>query len=195
MTSDSHPTDLAEILQQCWHHLQQGSKDRRSGFHFPVVSTVDLSGKPRGRVVILRESNAEQRFLRFNADLRTEKWPELTKQPAISLTLYDEKERVQLRVEGTASLHSGDEVSKSAWQNSQRMSRIGYGSVPGPGAQLRTANDYVLPTSDEEIELGIKNFGTIVVYVETMEWLYLKAGGNCRAMFDLRVHSAQWLAP
>jgi pyridoxamine 5'-phosphate oxidase len=195
MASDSHYTDLTEILQHCWQHLERGVKNRRSGFHFPVVSTVDLFGKPKGRVVILREVNAEQKTLRFNSDLRTLKWKELAAQPAISLTLYDESERIQLRVEGSAVLHIGNDVAKAAWNNSQRMSRVGYGAVPGPGMQLSAADAIKLPTSDEDIEAGFENFGTIVVRVETIEWLYLKTRGNHRALFDLSTNTAQWLAP
>ncbi len=195
MTTDSHPSDLDEILQLCWQHLAQGTKDRRSGFHHPVLATVDAAGRPKSRVVILREAEATLKILRFNADIRTLKWPEITRQSAVSLTLYDELEKTQLRVEGLATLHTSDAIAQLAWDNSQRMSRVGYGAQPGPGAVINDPEQFVLPQSDDEIAKGFTNFGTIIVSVTSIEWLYLKVRGNRRALFDFTANTAQWLVP
>ncbi len=195
MTTDSHPSDLTEILSASWQHLKRGTLDRRSGFHHPVLATVDQHGKPKSRIVILREADALRKMLRFNADTRTLKWGEITRQLAVSLTFYDEPEKTQLRVDGMASLHTNDAIAHVAWDNSQRMSRVGYGAEPGPGAVMSNPEQFVLPKTDDEIAKGIANFGTIVVRVTSIEWLYLKVRGNRRALFDLDADTAQWLVP
>lgn len=195
MTIDSHPSDFTEILGLCWHHLERGTKDRRSGFHHPVVATVGLDGKPKSRIVILREATAASKMLRFNADVRTQKWSELNNQPAISLAFYDEAEKTQMRVEGIAVLHNNNAVAKLAWDNSQRMSRVGYGAQPGPGAAITSADAFQLPDTDEDISFGFGNFGTIAIHVTSIEWLYLKVRGNRRVLFDLEANTAQWLVP
>jgi pyridoxamine 5'-phosphate oxidase len=195
MTTDSHPSDLNDILKLCWQHLRQGSKDRRSGFHHPVVSTVDASGKPKSRVVILREAEASLGILRFNADIRTLKWNEISRQPAVSLTFYNEHEKTQLRIEGSATLHTADAIAKLAWDNSQRMSRIGYCALPGPGTVIAAPEHFNMPQPDDDSSAGLANFGTIIVHVQSIEWLYLKVRGNRRALFDLDANTAQWLVP
>lgn len=195
MTIDSHPSDLTEILQICWRHLDHGTKDRRSGFHHPVVSTVNAAGKPKSRVIILREADADKKILRFNADVRTLKWGEITRQRAVSLTFYDEPEKTQLRVEGSATLHTGDSTAKLAWDASQRMSRLGYCAMPGPGTAIASPEDFHLPQPDDDSSAGLANFGTIIVEVSSIEWLYLKVRGNRRALFDLDANTAQWLVP
>jgi pyridoxamine 5'-phosphate oxidase len=195
MTIDSHTFNLEEILPQCWQHLNEGTKNRRSGFHHPVLATVDHEGKPKSRVVILREADAANKTLRLNADNRTMKWSEIVKQPAVSLTFYDETEKIQLRVEGTATLHANDTVAETAWNNAQPMSRMAYGTAPGPGAVIRSSDQFNLPQTDDDVARGFKNFGTIIVNVTSMEWLYLKVRGNRRALFDLHQNTAQWLVP
>lgn len=195
MTIDSHPSDLNEILQLCWRHLEQGTKDRRSGFHHPVLSTVDASGKPKSRVVILREADVGKKILRFNADVRTLKWGEITRKADVNMTFYDEAEKTQLRVEGTARLHTGDAVANLAWAASQRMSRLGYCAQPGPGTAIASPEHFNLPGSDDDSSAGLANFGTVIVEVTSIEWLYLKVRGNRRALFDLGADTAQWLVP
>jgi pyridoxamine 5'-phosphate oxidase len=195
MTIDSHPSDLNEILHLCWRHLVKGTKDRRSGFHHPVLSTVDVLGKPKSRVVILREADAGKNILRFNADVRTLKWGEITRQPDVNMTFYDEPEKTQLRVEGTALLHSADAVAKRAWDASQRMSRLGYCAMPGPGTAIASPENFNLPGPDDDSSAGLANFGTVIFEVASIEWLYLKVRGNRRAVFDLSANTAQWLVP
>jgi pyridoxamine 5'-phosphate oxidase len=195
MTTDSHPSDFAEILSLCWQLLGRGCTDRRFGFHHPTVATLGLDGKPKSRVVILREAHAMGKILRFNADIRTRKWAELSAQPAISMTLYDEQEKTQLRIEGAAVLHTENATAKSAWDASQRMSRLAYCAMPGPGHVLASPEDFVLPGPDDDSSIGLANFGTIEVHVQNIEWLYLKVRGNRRVFFDLDANTSQWLVP
>jgi pyridoxamine 5'-phosphate oxidase len=195
MSTDSPPNDLNLILPLCWHLLARGAQERKFGFHHPVVATVGAAGLPKSRVVILREADAARKILRFNADIRTQKWGELTAQPAISLAFYDELEKTQLRVEGRAVLYTQNETAKLAWDASQRMSRIGYGAEPGPGAAIDDPTQFTMPETDDAIALAFVHFGTVEIAVHSIEWLYLKVRGNRRAFFDLDAASAQWLVP
>jgi pyridoxamine 5'-phosphate oxidase len=188
-------TDLGAILSQCWTLLGRGSADRRHGFHHPVVSSISAHNEPRSRVVILRAVNVEARTLRFHTDIRSEKWGELAARPSVSLLFYDEGARVQLRVDGKAVLHHGDDVAEAAWASSQRMSRVCYGIAPGPGQVIEDFNAFALPDTDDAIALGKQNFGAIVILIRRIEWLALKALRNRRALFDVSEGSAQWLVP
>ena len=198
MSSDSnnaHPEHLDEILHQCWALLKRGVEDRRFSFHHPVLSNVTAAGKPGSRVVILRSADAVTRQLRFHTDIRSPKWHDLSLKPDVSVICYDGAEKVQLRIAGQAKLHNADDVARAAWDQSQRMSRITYGSQPGPGAAIGGFDAFDLPDTDDDIADGYSHFGAIVVNVTTIDWLYLKARRNRRAHFKLVSGEATWLVP
>jgi pyridoxamine 5'-phosphate oxidase len=189
------PETFADIEWQIWQLLQRGVADRKHGFHTPTVSTIGLDGRPKSRVMILRKADGGEKTLRLHADVRTQKWPELARTPAISVSLYDVSQRVQLRMEGTAMLHNQDDVARAAWVGSQPMSRVGYGSVPGPGALIDNPDKFTLPENTEMAEAGYGNFGAIIVSIQSIEWLHLKQRQNRRAIFDLVNEKAQWVVP
>jgi pyridoxamine 5'-phosphate oxidase len=63
--------DLGETRTQAWALLARGVADRRSPFHAPTVASLGLDGRPRARVVILRDCDGAAATLRFNTDRRT----------------------------------------------------------------------------------------------------------------------------
>jgi pyridoxamine 5'-phosphate oxidase len=196
MTNDSHhPDDLPAILAQCWQLLARGVTDRRFGFHHPTVANIDQQGRPRARVVILRASG--DGTLRFHTDVRSQKWRELAAKPAISMVFYDEDEKIQLRVDGVVKLHVDDERARAAWSSTQTMSKVCYGSLPGPGVVIESHDAFTLPPPNDEVALsmGQASFGVVVVHVRTIEWLYLKVRNNRRALFDIETNEAKWLVP
>jgi pyridoxamine 5'-phosphate oxidase len=189
------PKSFADIEWQIWQLLQRGVADRKHGFHHPTVATIGLDGRPKSRVMILRKAIHAEKTLRLHADVRTQKWPELGKMPAIGMTLYDVANRVQLRIEGEAVQHTQDEVARAAWVGSQPMSRVGYGSMPGPGEAIEEPDQFVLPSDPDMAEVGYTNFGAIIVKVQSIEWLFLKRGQNRRAKFDLVANTTTWMVP
>ena len=188
--------DLGETRTQAWALLARGVADRRSAFHAPVVATLGLDGRPRARVVIMRGCDVAAGSLRFNTDRRTEKFAEIARDPRVSLTGYDAGSKIQIRVEGIASLHADDGVADMAWAASRPFSRICYGTMPAPGTLLGEGGDFALPAEDAEITAGRAHFSTVVIRVETLEWLYLAHAGHRRARFDVAAGGeGVWLTP
>jgi pyridoxamine 5'-phosphate oxidase len=187
--------DLAETRAQAWALLARGVADRRSPFHAPTVASLGLDGRPRARVVILRACDVAQGTLRFNTDRRTEKFAEFARDPRVSLVGYDAGSKIQIRVEGTASLHTDDAVADAAWEVSREFSRICYGTAPAPGTLLGEGGDFALPSESSEIAAGRANFSTVVIRAETIEWLYLAHAGHRRARFEVAGGDGVWLAP
>ena len=188
--------DLDETRTQAWALLARGVADRRSAFHAPVVATLGLDGRPRARVVIVRGCDVAAGTLRFNTDRRADKFAELARDPRVSLTGYDAGSKIQIRVEGTATLHVDDAVADMAWAASRPFSRVCYGTVPSPGTLLGGGGDFALPAADAEIEAGRANFSTVVIRVHALEWLYLAHAGHRRARFDVQAgQGGVWLTP
>jgi hypothetical protein len=172
-----------------------GASDRRSAFHTPTIATIGVDGRPRLRTVVLRAVDAAARSLRFHTDRRSEKITELAREPRTAAHFYDPAAKIQVRVEGTAQVHGGDEVALGAWQSSQRMSRICYGTAPGPGTRIPTGDGFTLPSAAPEIDAGQENFVAVVVRALRVEWLYLDHLGHRRAIFDETDGTRSWLAP
>jgi pyridoxamine 5'-phosphate oxidase len=189
---------LDETLAEAWRLITRGVADRRSPFHHPALATVGLAGAPEVRTVILRGCDPVTRRLRFHTDGRSAKVAELAARPDVALHFYDPAAKIQVRARGRASLHRDDVVADAAWAGSRVFSRQCYGIAPGPGADIGTGGDFMLPeTTEVETAAGRVNFTAVMIDVRSFEWLYLANAGHRRARFswDDGALTAGWLAP
>jgi pyridoxamine 5'-phosphate oxidase len=191
------PASLDETVSLAWAMLSRGVADRRSAFHAPMLGTVGTDGGARVRVVILRGCRPAERQLRFHTDLRTEKIAEIRRCPKVALTGYDAGAKVQIRVEGVATLHVDDAIADEAWAGSRPFSRVCYGTAPAPGTQIAAPDSFSLPADDSAIAAGREHFCAATIQVGRLEWLYLAHGGHRRARFEWHGEDLEacWLAP
>jgi pyridoxamine 5'-phosphate oxidase len=190
--------DLDETLAESWRLIARGVADRRSAFHHPTVATIGADGRPRLRTVILRACGVIHRSLRFHTDIRSDKVSEIGCDPRVSLHFYDPSSKIQLRLDGTATVNTDNAVADAAWEASRDFSRQTYGIAPAPGAVIAAGADFTLPEANYEATAnGRVNFCAVTVEIEGLEWLYLASAGHRRALFrwDSGGASRQWLAP
>lgn len=187
--------DLAEMLAHAWACLARGVADRRSAFHTLTVATIGGDGRPRLRSVVLRAAEPSAARLRFHTDARSDKVAELAADPRIALHGYDAGAKLQIRIEGRASIHGEDALADAAWAASRPMSRECYGTQPAPGSAIPGPGAFSLPQDEAACDAGRVNFRAVVVAAETLETLYLAHSGHRRARFDLRTGEGEWLAP
>lgn len=189
--------DLDATFAALWGHLADGAAHGRSGFHLPVVATLGAAGGPRLRTVVLRAADRDAGTLRFHCDRRSDKAAEILANPACALTAYDEATKIQIRIEGRAALHVDDAVAEAAWAGSRAMSRVCYGSEPGPGTALPAGDAYALPDEAAAGALGRPHFAAVLVRVERLDFLYLDRRGHRRAAWHRCGSGWQggWLAP
>ncbi len=195
MTTQSPPAfynDLAASLDTAWQLWGRGTVDRHSAFHAPVVTSVDESGNPQARTMILRAVDREARTIRFHTDQRTAKMQHWKLNPRVCVLGYDASKKIQLRVGGHVDLHTSDAIADNAWNNSRPESRAAYSVKNVPGQVVDAPGD--APQSSEE---GRENFAVAMVEVDSLEWIYLNAGGNRRALFAWQdgVLKSNWLQP
>lgn len=189
--------NLDAALATSWNLLARGVADRRSCFHTLTMASVGLDGRPRARTVVSRSVDRTVQALRFHCDVRTDKFAELSRDPRIALHGYDPGAKIQIRIEGRASLHTDDPVADEAWSGSRPSSQMCYGTAPAPGAELEEGGAFELPAGEEEIAAGRGNFCAVVVEVQQVEFLYLAFEGHRRARFTFdgdRIEAA-WLVP
>lgn len=189
--------DIALCFAELWRLLADGAARGQSGFHLPALATVDAAGRPHLRTVVLRAADGTSGTLRFHCDRRSDKAAEIAGQGACALSAYDPEAAVQIRVEGTARLHADDAVADAAWVGAQAMSRVCYGTEPGPGAAIPEGGAYALPDAEAALTLGRPHFAAVLVRAERLDFLHLDRRGHRRAGWrrDGAGWTGSWLVP
>ena len=194
-----HANDLTACLEHAWLTLEQAVNDRRSPMHTPSVATLGVDNSPRSRTVVLRHVDRAAKAVRFHTDIRSSKFAELKRDPRISALFYDAEQKLQLRVEGRASLHISDRLADDAWMATQAMSRHAYVVEPASGSIIASGGDFLITKGRELSEMGRPNFCVVRIAIERIETLWLGSEGHRRASFVWKNQQdspiAQWLVP
>ncbi len=191
------PDNLEAALTRAWALLADGIATRRGPFHTPTFANTMHDGTPAARTIVLRAVSPADWTLRFHTDRRADKFAGLAARPQVALHVYDPKEKVQVRLTGTAALHIDDATADAAWAASLPISRVCYAQGATPGAPLETPHLPVTKTGTNEA-IGRRNFAAVVITVQRLEWLYLLVHGHRRAVFTRAQDGSvahQWLAP
>ncbi len=200
-----HHNDLGATLKFAWQMVGRGVQDRRSAFHTPVLATQGADG-PQARVLVLRALDAALRSLTFHTDTRSAKLPELASDSRVAVTFYDAARKVQLRLNGVASVHANNTLSHQRWAASRPSSlRCYLGAQPGAVSPEATSG---LPAQVEgreperhELAVAEPHFAVLQIAVQRLEWLHLHSRGQRRALFTWAEDgeqsrcAMQWLNP
>lgn len=194
--------DLDRSFDKAWSVIEPGISKRTSAAHTPVVATLDTAGVPQQRVMVLRAADRPQRKLRFHTDARSSK---IGQCGLASVLMYDPEEKIQLRLEGLASVQaSGDEVD-AAWQASTTFARRCYMAEAAPGSTAEGATSG-LPNwiegkqpAEDQLSPYRPHFVLLWFDIASVEFLYLANAGHRRAKWhwDERAGnwSGRWLIP
>lgn len=183
-----NPTKVSTILDEIWQHLKSAVDTETHPWRLGNLATV-AEDRPRVRTVVLRDVQTEARELICYADQRSDKVSELKAVPSVEWVTYDPITRVQIRLRGSATVHSNDERAAQHWNDSSSEHRRGYITVSSPGTKAESATpnlpDYLLDRlpDDEEAQLGYENFAVIVCRIEHLDWLQLRRNGHLAAQF------------
>ena len=99
---------LDNVLADGLSRLGDGAANLGSPWRNVALATVGLDGRPQVRTVVLRRFDRVGRLLDVHTDIRSAKHAELRAHADAALHGWDAEARVQLRVAGKASLHTGD---------------------------------------------------------------------------------------
>ena len=175
--------NLQKTLKKAWNLIENGALNRNSPFHCPAISTINASGHPTSRTVVLRGLEQDDRTIRFHTDCRSSKFNELNNNPHIAFLFYDVGKKVQIRLEGKVTIHLNDITTSNFWAQSQRNSKICYAASRAPGTYVNKPPSAPLPTQ-EQLTKSYNNFCVILTKISKLEWLHLNSNGHKRAVFD-----------
>lgn len=195
--------DLALTQHAVWQLLCAAVSQADDPLRTPVLGTVNLSGAepaPALRTVVLRAADSATGHLSFHTDARSAKAAELAHNPQAALLFYSPTLKLQIRVEGVASLHAGDAIARQ--QFDQLAQSAPHTLLPYLGAAPGTPLDGLPPVLSRrrwqaaELEPAWPCFAWGVLVPRRIETLLLDLRGHRRARFDRAGTrwSAQWIA-
>jgi pyridoxamine 5'-phosphate oxidase len=189
--------DAKALSDRVWSLAQRGVVDRRSCWHTPTLATRSATGAPDLRTVVLRGVSHADWMMRVHTDVRSGKFAQLICCPLVAIHVYDPRHKLQVRIFGTAALHSEGDIAERAWAATQPMSRVGYAQEHSPGTVVSVDRLPRLAVGYDDARAR-SNFAAIVIQAERIDWLSLAAEGHSRALLkrdDCGVVTGHWLAP
>lgn len=183
---------LDDVRADAFRRLADGMADRRSSFRTPALGTIDATGAPSLRTVVLRGFDPELLTLCIHTDLRAAKVAEMRAEPRVSLHVWDDEAQIQVRIRGWATLHSGDARAQAEWDRLHPGSRATYATERTPGTRITR------PTGLGRTSEGtaFQHLAVVDIAMLTLEWLRLAPDGQRRARFTFGpAPEGAWLVP
>jgi hypothetical protein len=117
----------------------------------------------------------------------------------------DPETRSQVRLHGTATVHTEDDVAERLWKAEEPRSLAVYVRSQAPGTPLDAPDDGLAeavqarPVTQADVEPGRKYFSVVRTVVDEITWLHLHPEGHYRARFqfdpDTQAFEGSWVVP
>ncbi len=176
---------INDIYQTELEYLKDGIKNSSNPYHTFTLSS--LNGVyPESRTVVLRGVDFDPLRIYFNADYRSPKIQELTKNHFCSALFYDRKRKIQLRFKCQAVLHYQNNISRKIWSNTVLQSRKCYMGPHSPSKSLDEWHpniplEYLKTDPDKEhSKEGYINFAHVELKIMESDLLQLHHDGHIR---------------
>jgi len=195
--ADSLPRTLDAVLDRSWQRIAGALDGRWTSWGLPTLVTVRQDGAPRARVLALRAVEPRSRRFTFHTDARSDKVADIVHEPRVSLLFWDRDDAVQVRFDGTASVHRADPVATAAWRSVSALRRSACDVALAPGARLPAATRFdALPVVAGD-DLPIRHFAVVVMEATMIDWLWLGPHDLRRARFTCVAGEwfGAWVAP
>jgi len=188
-----------DILKNEFSALSDAVKTAKHEYHSFSFATLRLN-KPEIRTVILREIDNQKNTIAFHSDIRSKKLDDIKMNNHVSALFYDKVRRIQLRINGEASIDKGSPKLKSSWDAMKPESKLCY---MGPYAPSKELNSFLVNLPNHNAQnisaksdaLGYSRFCKITIKIKSMDWLHLKHTGHERLLFSFdKKITSKWIA-
>ena len=185
--------EISQTLESANLILTNAVENAKTLFHTLAVSSID-NNQIATRVMVLREFNIKERYIRFHTDYRAAKIDHYSQNNSASVLGYDPNLKIQIKLQGSISVHYNDHVSQAAWEGSTTRSKKCYSVKGGSTLEISDPKEYDL--KDGNIEDGYINFAVLKFSFNNLEFLHLKSSGHRRALHSWNESFAStWLVP
>lgn len=174
--------------------LQRALHDRDSPLRNIQLATVSPSGRPGLRTVVLRRFERSPPRAEMHTDLRAAKVRDIASARSVVILAWSPADQLQLRFEGDAIVHRGDEVARARWDALPPGARKPYGLRADPGIPVADPGDQAhLPPAEQ-----FGQFGVVSVALAAVDVLRLGPGGSqtrAAGRFTPAGLTAEWVGP
>ena len=185
--------EISQTLESADLILNNAVENAKTLFHTLAVSSID-NNQIATRVMVLREFNLKERYIRFHTDYRAAKIDHYSENNSASVLGYDPNLKIQIKLQGSISVHYNDQVTQAAWEGSTTRSKKCYSVKGGSTLEISDPKEYDL--KDGNIEDGYINFAVLKFSFNNLEFLHLKSSGHRRALHSWNESFAStWLVP
>ena len=185
--------EISQTLESADLILNNAVENAKTLFHTLAVSSID-NNQIATRVMVLREFNLKERYIRFHTDYRAAKIDHYSENNSASVLGYDPNLKIQIKLQGSISVHYNDHVSQAAWEGSTTRSKKCYSVKGGSTLEISDPKEYDL--KDGNIEDGYMNFAVLKFSFNNLEFLHLKSSGHRRALHSWNESfTSTWLVP
>ena len=185
--------EISQTLESANLILTNAVENAKTLFHTLAVSSID-NNQIATRVMVLREFNIKERYIRFHTDYRAAKIDHYSENNSASVLGYDPNLKIQIKLQGSISVHYNDHVTQAAWEGSTTRSKKCYSVKGGSTLEISDPKEYDL--KDGNIEDGYINFAVLKFSFNNLEFLHLKSSGHRRALHSWdESFASTWLVP
>ena len=124
--------NISEFILMSLKIIQRGTVDQKSSFRLPVLSTTS-NNKVFQRIVVSRNFDEYDHSLLIFTDRESHKYYQLHHNKNCSLLFWDQKQKLQVQVEGEASIV---ENKKTHWDKLNDKQKDDYKIIPFPGKKI-----------------------------------------------------------
>ena len=185
--------EIYQTLESADLILNNAVENAKTLFHTLAVSSID-NNQIATRVMVLREFNLKERYIRFHTDYRAAKIDHYSENNSASVLGYDPNLKIQIKLQGSISVHYNDYLTQAAWEGSTTRSKKCYSVKGGSTLEISDPKEYDL--KDGNIEDGYMNFAVLIFSFNNLEFLHLKSSGHRRALHSWNESfTSTWLVP
>ncbi len=167
--------NLTNFFEKAFNTLVRASVDKKSDARNVVVSISD-GEYPSSRIMVLREVNVKDKSFTFFSDSNSEKCKLIGLNPRGSLTVWDRKNNLQIRIRGKFSFEP--DVIRY-WNRLGDLAKKSYGNHPCPSIPISERWDY-----DNKPE--ISSFTVLKFFANKFDILLLNKEKHSRAVYESR---------
>ena len=185
--------EISKTLESADLILNNAVENAKTLFHTLAVSSID-NNQIATRVMVLREFNLKERYIRFHTDYRAAKIDHYSENNSASVLGYDPNLKIQIKLQGSISVHYNNYLTQAAWEGSTTRSKKCYSVEGGSTLEISDPKEYDL--KDGNIEDGFDNFAVLKFSFTSLEFLHLKSSGHRRAIHNWDDgQKSSWLVP
>ena len=177
--------DHSSIQRSIWNELEKAISNRHHGWRTPVLATIDQTGLPDARTVVLREVDTKNQKLTIYTDKRSPKVSQILQQPDVALVFWCAQLNWQLRIQASAKLCDNQDRINQVWQQVRSTAGASdYLSIQAPSSPLYHQG----ALAEDQHALCV-----VELHIQFIDWLSLSHQGHKRAR--LENNQLTWLTP